>query len=219
MPMTTERPGVFRGSEYNRTAWYVVSPDADADASSEVQARLTERSAPTNRPRWQRATSTVLGWSAGLLAFVAAGVLIGLIPGRHGWDLLGAFLLLLALIGAGIAGVWVGSVIFPSRQPVGGHVSGVVEVHSSIAEWADDSLDRADLWELAVAVSRVEQVARRFWWATEEVYEASPEVVEDRVTPVLDAQFEEEAVRLIRVADRLRFTVPDEVWDREPRDD
>lgn len=216
MPLTTERPRVFRGTRHNRTAWYVVSPDADSAAASEWRANF----APTNRVRWQRITRAALGWLTFLIAFGAAIFIIALgFFQEGGSQVVGTLLTLLALFPAAGLGMWIATIVFPDGEPLAPRVPGVAEVHTSVVDWADDSIDARDLWELAVAVARVEQVAQRFWWATGEGIEASPDFVEDRVTPVLDAQWEEEASQLIRVADRLRFSVPDEVWDREPRDD
>jgi len=219
MPLTTERPGLFRGIRNNRAAWYVISPDAEGDVVGEWRANY----APTNRPRWQRVTRGSLGW----LTFVAVGVLAiafltKLPAGEWIWTALMILLGFFAVLVATAAGVWVGSAVFPDRPARSSRFRGAVEVDPAIATWARDDVAATDLWDLSLAVSRVRQVSSWFWSHDPDSVPPGPpsqEVVEYRALAAMNEQWEEEAAHLITLADRLRFTVPDDVWDREPRDD
>jgi hypothetical protein len=203
MPITSERPGVFRGQRSNHWTWYIVDPSLDVLGVTEEWRR---NFAGTNQPRWKRLTKTVLFFAIWILVFVGSLVLGQFTPVN----------LLIGAVGF-ISGLALASLVaiklFPYGVPRSARVPGVVAIPAEVQDWAVDTVAAADIWELSVAVDRLRQVASSAWYWSEggdDVPDPYPEeIVEDVVMPALLKQWKLELKRLDELATPVGFPVPD----------
>jgi hypothetical protein len=208
MPLTEERPGLFRGRDWVGRGWFVVDPTRDLEP---LVAAWRENFAARNQPLAKRAARWAIGVASylGLLAVLGLGNWAArdtplLYPGIAVSTLIG----LAGLLGAAV----LADAIVPSppfRRP---RLPGVVPVDVRVAEWATDATSVGDIWDLSVAIDRFQQVlsAEAAWttgWDWEDG-DRPDELVEEVITPVLKTQKSREAQRLVRVAERVGFKLP-----------
>jgi hypothetical protein len=203
MPITSERPGVFRGTKDGRTDWYVTDPARAAELEAEWKANWDG----TNRTKFQ----WVVKWLVFVAVFVAlvSGTILLAVSFAPGLVVLGG---ILAVIGGLVLGGVLAAKSFPRRDGGRSRIPGVVAIPAEVRGWADDRIPAEDLWELSVAVERVGQVRSAAWhWRDadpENPHDFAAELIEDVVYPALLAQWSMELARLDAVAARLEFTPP-----------
>jgi hypothetical protein len=204
MPITSERPGVFRGTKDGRTDWYVTDPARAAELEAEWKANWDG----TNRTKFQ----WVVKWLVFVAVFVAlvSGTILLAVSFAPGLVVLGG---ILAVIGGLVLGGVLAAKSFPRRFGGSIRIHGVVAIPAEVRNWADDTVSVTDLWELSVTVDRLLQVASSAWhWSEADDGAPDPypeEIVEDVVMPALLKQWKLELKRLDELATPVGFPVPD----------
>lgn len=206
MPLTTERPGLFRGRAGSRRAqWFVIDPEREADPLREEWAR---EFALGREPWWKVAIRWVAAVSVFVVVIGIASIAATLVtdlgsPFRYPGMSLGIVGGILALVLAPI--VW--GTVFRARPVVRSRIPGVVAVEPWVAESSPDGIPDADLWELARQADRTRQAraAREHWdggW-DEELGPRPSELIADTIGPVLDEALAREEAALAEVAARV----------------
>lgn len=149
----------------------------------------------------------VLGRSLSLITLWAPPTPLAFVAGVVG---------IVAVVLAAVAGVYASSLPFRREATSSGlPVRDVVTLHPAVAEWADDATPLDELWDFAVAVDRDDQTQRALdsWregsWDEEGHGSRPGRLIDDVVTPALDAQLTLEVARLDEVVARLGFDAPE----------
>jgi hypothetical protein len=208
MPLTDERPGLFRGRGWVGRGWFVVDPTRDLEP---LVVAWRDNFAARNQPVAKRAAR----WAVGVASYLGLLAVLGLgLWAARDTPLFYPGIAVSALIGlAGLLGaVILADAVVPSppfRRPT---VPGVVSVDVRVARWASGTTSIEDIWDLSVAMDRFQQVlTAQVAWTTGWDWEDGDrpdELVDDVITPVLKIQKSQEAQRLVQVAERVGFKLP-----------
>jgi hypothetical protein len=209
VPLTEERERLFRGRGPGGRGWFVVDP---AHEPSALIAEWRRNFSTHNEPAARR----LARWVVGIVTYLAIWALLGLgLWAVHEVALLFypglVVAAVLGLVGL-LAAVILADHVVPTTQHGRPRVSGIVAVDPRVVRWATNATPIDDVWDLALALDRVEQVlsAEQSWaggWDWDHGMRPD-ELIEDVISPVLEAQKSRESQQLLRVAHRVGFKLP-----------
>jgi hypothetical protein len=193
MPLSLDRPGVFKGRMFERWVWHVIDP-AYSTYAGEVQAEWERRHESTNLTGRRR----VLLWVAWPASILVAQVVCRQYLGIELWP---SIALSLAF---GIAVSFVASRFIYGQTKVQDYeelqMASVVPIDRHIVAWANDETTWPALWKLSLELVRlhdIEDELRRVAWQIDTEHHSSADVkrlrkeLNDQLEAARDAQLEQ----------------------------
>ncbi len=222
MPLTSPRPGLFRGRAYEKWAWYVVNPAAGSDPR-DIESSWLENFAATNSTRLRVFGRRVLPWFAAASILAATVyVLVRITPSVTGsWlYVVYAALVIIGLLSATVAAVVLyvlltGPAVVPS--PMWGEV---LELDPEIVEWITPTSTPEEAWRIQRALFELRQVqnAVTIWeiGPPDDTLPSPDWAIEDVVMPVLEGQLVEKYALVEEASTKHGFTVPPSILEHLP---